>query len=51
MKDEDYQYAILDDDGDMLLEQKEHFVQVNPNTGITDEDVIKIKEILESNIL
>ena len=51
LKDEDYQYAILDDDSDMLLEQKEHFVQVDSYEALTDEEVEKVREILNSNIL
>lgn len=47
----DYQYAIIDDDGDMLLEQKDHFVQTNPEIGVTDEHIERIKQILESDIL
>lgn len=50
MKDKDYQYAILDDDSDMLLEQKDHFVQTNFVTGVTDDDIEKIKNILNSDI-
>lgn len=50
-RDIDYQYAILDDDGDMLLEQKDHFVQTNCEFGVTDEDIDKINNILNSNIL
>lgn len=48
---QDYQYAILDDDGDMLLEQKDHFVRTNPETGLTDEQVEQIRKILDSDIL
>ncbi|MBP5723129.1 MAG: hypothetical protein J6X18_06105, partial [Bacteroidales bacterium] len=51
MKDEDYQYAILDDDSDMLLEQKEHFVQVDSYEALTDENVEHVRKILNSNIL
>lgn len=47
---EDYQYAILDDDADMLLEQKEHFVQTDCEIALTDADVKKLQKILESNI-
>lgn len=50
-KDIDYQYAILDDDSDMLLEQRKHFVKTNPLTGLTDRNVENIRKILESNIL
>lgn len=50
-KDIDYQYAILDDDGDMLLEQKDHFVQTDPLVGVTDENIELLKNILDSNIL
>lgn len=51
MKYEDYQYAILDDDGDMLLEQKDYFVQTNCVDGLMPEHIEKIKEILESDML
>lgn len=44
-------YAILDDDSDMLLEQKDHFVQTDFRHGVTDRDIEIIKEILDSNIL
>lgn len=47
----DYQYAILDDDGDMLLEQKDHFVKTDFFTGLTDQDVENVKIILESDII
>ena len=47
----DYQYAILDDDGDMLLEQKDHFVKTDFFTGLTDQDVENVKGILESDIV
>lgn len=50
-RDIDYQYAILDDDGDMLLEQKDHFVQTNCEIGVTDEHVERLKEILDSDII
>lgn len=40
-------YAILDDDSDMLLEQKDHFVKVDNMTGVTDADIEKTKMILE----
>ena len=43
----DYKYAILDDDSDMLLEQKDHFVQTDNNIGLTDKDVERLKKILE----
>jgi len=49
-KDFDYQYAIVDDDGDMLLSQAEHFVQTDPITGITVSDIEKLRDILVSNI-
>ena len=51
MKNEDYQYAILDDDSDMLLEQKEHFLHVDSYEALTDEDVEKVRKILESDII
>lgn len=50
-RDIDYQYAILDDDGDMLLEQKDHFVQTDFRYGVTDEHIEQLIKILESDIL
>lgn len=41
----DYNYVILDDNGGMLLSQKDHFVQTQ-STGITQEDVDKAIGIL-----
>jgi len=40
-------YVILDDDRDMLPEQWEHFVPVNDEFGLTDENVQKAVTILE----
>lgn len=34
---EKFRYAILDDEGDMLLWQKDHFFQTSWKTGITEE--------------
>lgn len=42
----DYNYVILDDDSDMLLEQKDNFVNTNWREGLTQEDVKKAIEIL-----
>lgn len=44
---EDYEYVILDDDADMLLEQTENFIQVNRWVGLTQEDVDRAKSILK----
>lgn len=49
-KDTDYQYAIVDDDGDMLLSQVEHFIQTDPVTGVTEADIERLRSILDSNI-
>ncbi|MDR0534653.1 MAG: hypothetical protein LBH01_11950 [Verrucomicrobiales bacterium] len=40
-------YAILDDTNDMV-HLVSHFVQVDDVTGITNADLVKIKDILES---
>lgn len=50
MKDSDYQYAIVDDNADMLLSQKDHLVQTNEECGLTIDDVEKICKILSSDI-
>lgn len=42
----DFQYAIIDDDCDILPTQKGHFVQTDWTVGITEEDVKWIKEVL-----
>jgi hypothetical protein len=44
--DKDYTYLILDDDSDMLLEHKNHFVRTNSEIGLTDDDVNKSISIL-----
>lgn len=41
-------YAILDDDSDMLPEQKPYFVQTSFETGLLDEHVDRVVEILNS---
>ena len=40
-------YVIIDDDSDMLLEQKDHFVQTSWKYGLVDEDVQKVISILD----
>lgn len=45
----DYEYVIFDDDADMLLGQKDNFVHINRQTGVTQEDIDKAKKILERN--
>jgi hypothetical protein len=47
-KSEVKNYIILDDDSDMLYNQREHFVQTSWMTGITQEDADKCVEILDS---
>lgn len=39
-------YVILDDLDDMLQSQKPFFIQINPQTGITESDVQKAIQIL-----
>lgn len=39
-------YVIFDDNADMLLDQVRHFIHVNPNTGLTQEDIDKAKKML-----
>jgi len=42
----DYNYVILDDDTDMLLEHKDHFVNTDSMNGLTIEDTEKTIQIL-----
>lgn len=44
----DYNYIILDDDSDMLLEQKDNFVQCDSIKGLTSDLVIQAINILNS---
>ena len=37
-----FRYAILDDDSDMLLLQKDHFFQTSWDTGLTEEIMNKV---------
>lgn len=39
-------YIIFDDNADMLLDQVRHFIHVNPNNGLTQDDINKAKSIL-----
>lgn len=41
-KREDFRYCIIDDDTDMLDNQKEQFVHIDNYYGITDEDINKM---------
>lgn len=42
----DYHYVIFDDDSDMLLEQAPHFVQTDPEVGLTHDNVFDAQRIL-----
>ena len=39
-------YVILDDSADMLMDQKDHFVKVNPGYGLREKDVARARKIL-----
>ena len=41
-----YKYVILDDVNDFLVMQQEHVIIIDPNFGITKENVLKALEIL-----
>ena len=44
--DIDYEFVIFDDVTDFLLGQKDHFIQTNEQTGLTEKDINKAIEIL-----
>ena len=44
----DYQYVILDDDSDMLLKQKDHFIHTDTYKGLTVEDAENAIKILNN---
>ena len=42
----DFNYVILDDDSDMLLEQKDYFIQCDSNEGLTKKECLIAVTIL-----
>lgn len=46
LKDQNYEYAILDDTPDMLLSQKDNFVLVSGSHGLNRTHIDKVKQIL-----
>lgn len=44
----EYSYVILDDIPDFFPEQESHYIQINPKTGITDDDANRAIRILSS---
>lgn len=44
----DYTYVILDDDNDMLLEQKDYFIKTHTIKGLTELDVKNAIKILNN---
>ena len=47
--DVDYEYVIFDDDTDFLLGQKDNFIKIDENTGITMKHIKKAIKILTRN--
>lgn len=45
----DYQYVILDDDSDMLLEHKDNFIRTEGEIGLTSDNVRLSINILNKN--
>ena len=45
-EDIDYEYVIFYDDTDFLLGQKDNFIKVNQNTGLTKREINKAIKIL-----
>lgn len=44
--DIDYEYVIFDDNEDMLYGQKDNFIKINQNTGLTKRHIAKAIKIL-----
>lgn len=44
---EHYRYVILDDVPDFLPEQMDHYIQVDPRVGITEDNIDKAIDILK----
>lgn len=49
LEEVDYEYCIFDDDSDFLLGQKDNFIKVNENTGLTMKHIKQAKKILTRN--
>lgn len=49
-EDTDYEYVIFDDDADMLLGQKDNFIQTDRMTGVTQADIDKAIKILNREV-
>lgn len=47
----DYQYVIIDDDSDMLLEHQYNFVQTESDKGLTTKDVVKCINTVKFGVL
>ena len=47
-RDDVSNYVIIDDMDDILPEQQSHFVQTDPEVGITEEDVDKTVRLLNN---
>lgn len=47
----DYNYCIIDDDVDMLLEHKDYFVRIDGEIGLTERNVRKAIDILNCNTI
>jgi hypothetical protein len=45
------QYAIIDDDSDMLIEQKPNFVHVPRHNGITFENMLQLAKIFNVDLI
>jgi hypothetical protein len=48
---EDYNYVILDDNTDMLLEQAPYFIQTDKMKGLSEKDVLKAIRILNRRLI
>lgn len=50
MNGEDFEYVILDDDSDLLLQQIPHFIQTNTKEGLNEEQVKRAIDILNGKV-
>lgn len=48
-EDGDYEFVIFDDDCDFLLGQKDNFIHISRQTGVTQADIDKAIKILTRN--
>lgn len=48
--DDRFEYVIFDDNPEMLMEQEWNYVHINPQHGVTQEDIDKARQIFTTGV-